>query len=114
MRGADIVADKVNVGRIFLLVVLVAAVNKLDRGAGAEIRTADADDNKHIAHAADFFRGFFYSGKLGAVISFRKLEPAEKIRTGAAFIKKRAVRRRNLLLNCSDFRIGNKTVNIFV
>ena len=68
---------------------MVGTLEKLDHGAGAQIRAADADDHQRLGVAADLLRGGLNAGKLLLVIVHGEVDPAEKIVSGAGALHQR-------------------------
>jgi hypothetical protein len=89
-------------------------VDKFDRRACAEIRTADTDNDKNIAKITDLFSSLFDLGNFISVVVFGKLYPTEKIIAGACLIAKGFVSAYNFAVDRGKIRLCNKTLNIFV
>ena len=80
--GGDAVAGEVDVRRILLQRIVVFALQKLDRRAGAEVRAADADDDENIRILLDALGRSLDAREFFLVIIGRERHPAEKIIAG--------------------------------
>ena len=78
--------------------VVIGRFEVFDDSACAEIRAADADDQKHVAVFADAFRASLDASVFFAVNAHAEVAPSEKIVTLAAFLAEIFI------------RLGKKTV----
>ena len=110
--GADTVAAIIDIGRILRQRVVAVGLQKFNRSAGTQIRTADADYDKYIRILLDSGSGCFDAGELFFIIIDGQIHPAQKIVSQTGTAVQRIVGRLHLGSNRVVLFLMNKGIEI--
>ena len=109
IRGAQVVPDKIKIGRRLFQRVVKRAFEVFERSPGSQIRPADSDHKKYIRIISDLLCRLFNSVELFFVIIHRKIDPSEEIISCACSGKQFFLRLRSKLAHIFHLVLLHKT-----
>ncbi len=83
---------------------------KFDCGTGAEVGTADADNDKHVGVLFDFFSRRLDSRKFLFIVVGGQIQPADKIVAQTGAVMQRSMRRLDLFGYPLIFLLADKAL----
>ena len=110
--GGNVVAHIVDIGCVFLQIIVKRRLHQLDSSSCAQVGTTDADNDKYIGILLDLLGSSLDPCKLFLVVVYGEIGPAEEIISSAALILKDLCSKLSLSLSSFHFMRSDKALKI--
>lgn len=112
--GADTVAGKIDLRRIFRQKIIMRGLYKFQHGARAEIGAADANDNQHIAVLPDALCSSLDTPEFLLIIIGWQRQPTQKVASSSRSTVQLFLRGLHFGRHCSQFPRLRKILRVTI